>query len=116
MVANPQALDVLRGLGARGIKRAVVTNTQTSLTEQILLTCGLREEVDIISAAEPGVPEKPDPTMLLKACEALGVDPADVRMVGDTDYDAQAAEAAGIDFLHYDLREGEDLAAALGQG
>lgn len=115
MVANPQALGVLRELGERGIKRAVVTNTQTSLTEQILSGCGLRDEVDVISAAEPGVPEKPDPTMLLRACTALDVAPSDARMVGDTDYDAEAAAAAGIDFLHYDLRHGEDLAAALGQ-
>ncbi len=116
MVANPQALDVLQGLGARGISRAIVTNTQTSLAERILLGCGLREEVDLVSAAEPGVPEKPDPAMLLKACEAFGVRPADALMVGDTDYDEQAAVAAGIPFLHYDLRAGEDLAAALGQG
>ncbi len=116
MVANPKALGVLRDLGARGIGRAVVTNTQTSLTEQILAGCGLRAEVDLISAAEPGVPEKPEPDMLLRACTALGVAPSEALMVGDTEYDELAARAAGTPFLHYDLRQGEDLEAAIRQG
>jgi phosphoglycolate phosphatase-like HAD superfamily hydrolase len=39
---------------------------------------------------------KPHPDLLLAACEALGVDPADSWCVGDSTWDMRAASAAGM--------------------
>jgi phosphoglycolate phosphatase len=41
-------------------------------------------------------PSKPHPSMLLAALRETGVDPADAVMVGDTSYDMDMAQAAGI--------------------
>ena len=40
-------------------------------------------------------PSKPHPAMLLAACDAAGVDPADAVMIGDTTFDMQMGLAAG---------------------
>jgi HAD superfamily hydrolase (TIGR01509 family) len=38
---------------------------------------------------------KPDPEIVLKACEFLDVEPEDVVLVGDTNSDVRAGKAAG---------------------
>ena len=41
-------------------------------------------------------PSKPHPSMILQAMEETGVAPEDAIMIGDTSYDMQMAQAAGI--------------------
>lgn len=54
--------------------------------------------LDLHASAEPGW-RKPQPGMLLAACEALGVSPEEAFYVGDMETDAEAAAAAGVSFL-----------------
>jgi len=42
---------------------------------------------------------KPDPGHLTATIAAAGGDPADALFVGDTHFDSQAAQAAGIPFI-----------------
>lgn len=107
---------VLERLGELGIRRAVVTNTQGTLVDQILAHLGIDARVDAVRSAGRGLPEKPEPDMLLDALRQLGVEPSRARMVGDTDYDERAAVAAGVPFIHFDLREGGSLEDALAAG
>ncbi len=105
--------EVLARLRARGLKTAVVTNTQATLAREILARTGLEGRVDALAAAGEGLPEKPRPDLLFSALARLGVGPGAARMVGDTDYDATAARAAGVPYLYFDVRKGGDLAARL---
>lgn len=114
MVLNPEAVAALRALGARGVKRAVVTNTQQSLAVRVLDVVGLAAHVDACVAVVPSLREKPAPDLLTHALARLGVAPGRALMVGDTDYDAQAAAAAGTAFLRYEIRRGTRLLDALG--
>jgi phosphoglycolate phosphatase/AHBA synthesis associated protein len=114
MTLNPQARTALEGLRVRGLKRAVVTNTQASLAGVVLRTVGLTEHVDACVAVAPPLREKPAPDLILEALAQLCLRPAEALMVGDTDYDRQAAEAAGTPFLRYELRKGTSLTTALG--
>jgi len=41
-------------------------------------------------------PSKPDPSMILRAMEETGAEPADTVMVGDTAYDIEMARNAGV--------------------
>ena len=113
MTANPHAAEALQTLARRGIGRAVVTNTQASAVPSVLDACGLRPHFDFVFGVTDDIREKPAPDLLLAACDALGVRPAEALMVGDSSYDAQAARAAGVPYLHYELRSGADLRAAL---
>src|SRR5207253_2776708 len=44
-------------------------------------------------------PSKPDPAMILQAARAVGLEPADAVMVGDTTFDILMAKAAGCPSL-----------------
>jgi len=109
MVPHPQARAALLSLRERGLHTAIVTNTQTSLATEILKGCGIFDLVDVLSAMQAGVREKPHPDLLLRAMQALGVRKGACIMVGDTEYDACSAKAAGVTFVQYDLRSGADL-------
>lgn len=110
---NPEAHTCLADLGRRGIRRALVTNTQLGLARAILAASGLAAVFDDVEGARPGVREKPEPDLLLAALAALGVPATEALMVGDSRYDEEAAAAAGVPFLHYEMKSGASLGAAL---
>ena len=91
----PGVVEVVRELRARGLKTAVVSNK---------LDEGARELVarhfpglfDVVRGELPGVPRKPDATMLLQVLDELGVCPKDTAYVGDTNVDVQTARNAGV--------------------
>jgi len=113
MTTNPEALDALADIGARGMRRAIVTNTQTSLAEAILTACGLRAQVDAVSAMELDTKEKPDPDLVLRALAAVEVEAAEAVMLGDSKFDRMASEAAGVRFVFYDFCAGTSLRKTL---
>jgi phosphoglycolate phosphatase len=55
--------------------------------------------------------KKPDPMPLLHVCKELGIEPADMLMIGDSLNDAQAARAAGcpVFCVNYGYNEGHDV-------
>lgn len=53
------------------------------------------------TSSDPGW-RKPRPGMLLAACRAVEVSPAEAMFVGDREVDAEAAAAAGVAFAHAD--------------
>lgn len=103
-------LDELR---RRGIRRACVTNTQLGLARAVLTASGLADGFDDVQGVRVGIREKPEPDLLLAAMAALGVTAESSLMVGDSRYDEEGAAAARVRFLHYDLKSGSSLAAAI---
>jgi phosphoglycolate phosphatase-like HAD superfamily hydrolase len=97
---------VLDALADRGIRRAVVTNTQTSLARLILEATGLLGRLDAWAGVGPGLREKPAPDLLEAVLRELGVDRTEALLVGDSRYDEEAARALGMTFVHFDLRAG----------
>ncbi len=94
---NPDAIPVLMAFASRGIRTAVVTNTQSALARETCRGAGI--ETDLIVGASDVARGKPAPDMVVLACERLGVAPASAVMVGDSRFDAEAAEAAGVRFI-----------------
>ena len=89
-------LDELRGLGCG---TAIVTNTPQALTIRLLEKAGFRPDYALGTSVD--LPAKPAPDMLLRACELLEVRPADAHMIGDSEFDRDAAAAGGVPFLSY---------------
>jgi phosphoglycolate phosphatase len=54
---------------------------------------------------------KPHPEPFLHACRALGVEPAEAAVIGDSATDAEAARAAGccVLLVSYGYSEGRDV-------
>jgi len=88
--------DTLRGLGARGVRSAVVSNSDGRVREK-LAALGLTAHVEfVLDSFEEGV-EKPDPEIFRRALRRLGVAPERAAYIGDIySIDAVGARAAGL--------------------
>ena len=93
---EPGAADVFCRLRDAGISRGVVTNTPIDLARDLLAWSGLIGLVDITAGAAPGIPSKPAPDLVLRACQGLEITPERAILVGDSRFDAEAAEAARV--------------------
>jgi phosphoglycolate phosphatase-like HAD superfamily hydrolase len=88
----PLLFGQLRGLG---LKLAVATSDDRAGTLATLAGLGATGLVDAVVCADDGVPIKPAPDMVLRACAATGVPPARTVVVGDAVVDLDMARAAG---------------------
>jgi HAD superfamily hydrolase (TIGR01549 family) len=79
----------------KGAPKAVVTLLSPCPTAYVLQRHGIA--VDAVVAREPGIRPKPSPDPVLKALERLGV--GEAVMVGDSEWDEAAANAAGVPFV-----------------
>ncbi|HYX74843.1 MAG TPA: phosphoglycolate phosphatase [Steroidobacteraceae bacterium] len=90
---------VARGLAELhilGRKLAVVTNKPRSMAVELLARLNLDQWIASVVGGDGGMPRKPHPQPLLRACELLEVPPARALMVGDSQIDVLAARAAGL--------------------
>src|SRR5207244_2762889 len=71
-----------------------VTNAPAAVAEDILRAAGLRQGLDLVLGAGPGLLPKPAPDMVVAAARGLGLVPEEVALVGDTRFDVDAARAA----------------------
>lgn len=92
----PDLLEVLTRLKAMGIKLAVVTTDNLTITRKCLEKLGILELFDKIYTDDGEVPTKPDPYCVYDFCAFAGVDKSRVIMVGDTMTDMRFAGNAGI--------------------
>ncbi|WP_462170805.1 phosphoglycolate phosphatase [Pseudoalteromonas xiamenensis] len=103
--------NVLVGLSAlAAFPKAIVTNKNRDFTETLLNKLGIASHFSVLVCGDDGQ-KKPSPEPLLNACNALGLKPEDVMMVGDSKSDLVAANAAGIPAiaLTYGYHQGENL-------
>ena len=92
----PGIPELLKGLRARGLKTAVLSNKSHPYT--VVMTKGLLPDFafDVVRGAMPDVPLKPDPAAALLITRELGVAPESVIFLGDTKVDMKTAVAAGM--------------------
>jgi 2-phosphoglycolate phosphatase len=79
----------------RGIRRAVATNKSTAQAVRAVRELGLAGHFDLVLGCD-GIPRKPHPAVIERILEALGIDPGEACMVGDTVYDIEAGKAARL--------------------
>ncbi len=117
---NGQASDLFPGtmegldlLKAQGLPMACLTNKPARFARDLLAAKGLSGYFDRVFGGDDFPRKKPDPLPLLMACEALGVPPSEVWMIGDSSNDAQAAHAAGcpVVLLRHGYNHGEPIDA-----
>ena len=108
----------LGGLHALGLRLGVVTNKPARAATDLLRRHGLARWIQSVVGGDSGLPRKPHPEPLLRACEELGVAPAAALMVGDSLVDVLAARAAGLTVVcvPYGYNEGNDPRALPGDG
>lgn len=91
----PGALETLHALKGRGLGVAVATGKSRRGLDRVLGALELADFFDASRCADE-TRSKPDPLMLVEIIEERGIDPSQVVMVGDTEYDLEMAANAGI--------------------
>jgi HAD superfamily hydrolase (TIGR01509 family) len=94
--ARPGAVALVRALHARGMPVALASNSTRDLVDLALASAGLADAFDAtVSSSEVEHP-KPAPDIYLRACELLGVAPAEAVALEDSPSGIAAAKAAGL--------------------
>ncbi len=92
----PGARETLKMLRARDeILLGVATGKSRRGLDKLIEGHGL-EGVFYTRQVADDHPSKPHPSMVLQACRDAGLDPQDAVMIGDTSYDMDMAQAAGV--------------------
>lgn len=88
--------DVLRGLKARGIKVAVLSNKPHARVLDVVTKLFGPDVFDHVQGQQDSVPKKPDPAGAFMTAKALGVGPEACMYFGDTNVDMMTGNAAGM--------------------
>lgn len=99
----PQSLfggvaDGLTALHAAGLRLASCSNKPQHLCEKIVADLRLERFFAVIVGSQPGLRRKPDPQSLMHTLELLDTTPERALYVGDSEIDAQTADAADVAF------------------
>jgi phosphoglycolate phosphatase len=92
----PGVEELLQRLFANGIRMAVISNKNESLSRLILNALNIADYFTVIAGGDTFAEMKPSPLPLLKVIEGFGCKPAQTIMVGDSINDIQAGNRAGI--------------------
>jgi len=87
--------SLLIALREGGIRTALVTADDRQPTIETLERFGWDSLFDLVLCGDDGLPQKPDPALLLEACRRLEISPERTIMVGDTVADLAMARQAG---------------------
>jgi phosphoglycolate phosphatase len=95
----PGVLETLQRLQDRGIALAVCTNKPIGLSETILERLALARYFSTVLGGDSRPYRKPDPRILQDLLQEYAVSPQQAVLVGDSEIDAAAAQAAGVPFI-----------------
>lgn len=87
---------VLSGLKARGLVLGLATNDTEDPARAHLAGAGVLDLFAFVAGCDSGWGGKPAPGQLMAFATAVGVDPAQAAMVGDSLHDMEAGRAAGM--------------------
>lgn len=91
----PGALELLGELRGRGFLLAVATGKSRIGLDRVLLKTGLTNMFDLTRTADE-TRSKPDPRMLHEILAETRLRPKDAIMIGDTTFDLEMAQKAGM--------------------
>jgi len=114
----PGVMEGLERMRKAGLKLACVTNKAQAFTMPLLEASGVASLLDAVVSADQVGKRKPHPEPYLRACQDLGVAPAEAVVIGDSANDAEAGRAAGcrVVLVTYGYNEGRDVRALSADG
>ena len=110
----PHTEEVLGKLAEKGVRMGVVSSRLSASCRLWMKEFRLEQYFECILGQEQFTRAKPDPEGILKACEAMGLDPKDTVYIGDNASDVTAAQRAGcisVGFVSEKGKEAEVLEA-----
>jgi phosphoglycolate phosphatase len=110
----PGVEAALDRLAERGCRLAVCTNKLEDLSKLLLGRLGLAHRFDAICGQDTFGIQKPNPDVLRRTISAVGGDPLQAVMVGDSGTDIATARNAGIPVVAVDFGYSETPVEKLG--
>ncbi len=89
----PKLLD---GLVAKGVRLGVLSNKVDEITQKVCRDLLAPWPFEVVLGATDRLPRKPDPEAAWHVAREMGVEPARVCYLGDSDVDMKTALAAGF--------------------
>jgi len=90
------ARELLLHLHSQGFKLVVASSAKENELHGLLHVCGAENVIEAQTSADAADHSKPDPDIVLAALQAVGLPPDAVVLIGDTPYDIEAAQRAGV--------------------
>ena len=107
---TPGAADVLRAAREANRRVAIVSNNHGDAVERYLHTHDLIRYIDGTASRVDGMDPrllKPDPLLVRAVLTSIGADAADAVLVGDSESDIEAGQAAGTGTIGYANKPGK---------
>lgn len=95
-VPLPGIIEALGKLHAAGIKLGVATNDSTAGAERTLLALGVAQMFSATFGYDAVANPKPAPDPVMAFCDATGLKPSEIAMVGDNRHDLEMGRAGGV--------------------
>lgn len=108
----PKVRDLMLALRAREVLLGVATSASGQDSARLQDKAHVRDLMDIAVSSDDAEESKPDPDIVVSALRRTGLGAPRVPMIGDTQYDVEAATRAGIACIAVRSRGWEDLALA----
>jgi phosphoglycolate phosphatase len=89
----PGVTETLDGL--RDYKKAVISNKYEALSRELLQGLGLLQHFDAVLGSDSTEEKKPSPQPLLRVMQMLACSPQETVIIGDSNFDIEAGQAAG---------------------
>jgi len=90
----PGVKETLDTIQAKGLPMCIVTAKPAKARVKVTKALGLDGYMTLSLSPEDGFAKKPAPDMLVECCRAMGVEPSETVMTGDTRFDVEAGFAA----------------------
>ncbi|MEA2625197.1 MAG: hypothetical protein QOD06_1242 [Candidatus Binatota bacterium] len=112
---TPGARALLERFRDRGLRMIVASSAKEDELGALLKAAGAADLVEERTSSDDAENSKPDPDIVARALERIGLRAAEVLMLGDTPWDIEAADQIGVDTVA--VRSGgwsdDDLAGAV---
>lgn len=90
----PRTRDLLLRMREAGLKLVIASSAEE--LEQLLKIAGADDLVEATTSSSDAEQSKPDPDIIEAAVQNSGFGPGELIMLGDTPYDIEAAQKAGV--------------------
>lgn len=92
----PGARALVEKMKAEGMKVVVASSADKDELDPLLDIAGVKDLFEAVTAADDAERSKPDPDIVQAALAQLDLPPDQAVMIGDTQYDIEAARKAGV--------------------
>lgn len=96
---TPGARDLVQHIQAQGLKTVIATSAKQKELEVLLKRAGVADLLTEATTASDVQSTKPAPDAVQSALEKMGLSADEAIMLGDTPYDVESAQRAGVKII-----------------